>query len=268
MQTPFFTIRIDERDIAGLAAEISYEDCLEMDDQLRISIKGLPTDEWENGLFLAGKELDFQFGYRGGLVSPMRSMRISDVEVSYGKTVDITIKAHDFGQLLKKQPSNKVWVNKTMAEIALEIATKYGLDTSRIEQTTLRHQHIPQGTRTDWELLHYLIDIESDGSWHFYVKGRALVLERVALDKTPSHTYTYGSNIVSFKPALKDSQQKTDAKSNTLLDPLTGQTTKINVDASNAKDEHLLGGYSNATSSKQGGETSIPKYDSNGNLIK
>lgn len=266
--TPFYTIRIDDLDITPYVASFQYEDCTEEDDMLSLSMPALPETLLDDERFKVGKDIEFLFGYRGGVASPLRVMRISDIDWQYGQTVTATVKGYDYGQLLKKVPYTKVWVNKTASEIATEIARFYGLETNEIERTSYRYSNLPQAQKTDWELLQWLVDREKDGSFHFYIKNNALFFKRMELNQNAANTFTYGLDIITFKPSLKDAQNTTDKNLTALADPLTGKTTNIAVDNANAKDARKLGANDNGTNTDRDATKQVIKYNNNGKVEK
>jgi phage protein D len=268
MQTPFYIVRIGDTDITNYISSFAFEDCTEEDDLMRISMPQIPVSLLDDNLLQAGKDIEFQFGYIGGVFSPLYVMRIDEIDVSYGKTIDINIKAFDYGQLLKKAQSKNVFVNKTASEIATSIAQTYGLSTAYIEKTATRYPSLAQGTKTDFEMLAYLASIEENGSIHWYIKSNALYFKRLKLEQESTKTFIYGVDVVSFKPSLKDAQNQPDTKTASFLDPLTKTNTNIEVDTTNAKDSRNLGKFTNSTSNAKEKAPSTPMYDRNGKVLK
>jgi phage protein D len=268
MTTPYFSILIDDAEIADYVTSFSYEDCTEEDDMLHVKIPSIDTNVLPSSLFVAGERVVFQFGYVGGAMSPLREGRISDVEWDYGKEgKSVSLKILDAGQLMKTDGSLVVWQNKTASEIAIAIARKYGLGTTHIERTTTRYDKLPQASKTDWELLHYLVAQEANGSYIFYVKDNELHFKRIPLGQASAQVFTYGVDIISFKPALRDSQNKSGDVSASVLNPLTKQITDVEVNTGNVKDQTQLGRVSNDKADKDG-KPSMPRYDANGKVKK
>lgn len=263
-KVPFYIVRVGDTDITNYISSFAFEDCTEEDDLMRITLPAVSLELLDADYLKAGKDIEFQFGYLGGLVSPLMTMRIAEVEPNYGKTIDVAIKALDYGQLMKKNQNQTVWAKKTASEIATEIAQKYGLSTAYIERTTTRYGNVPQANRTDWELLNYLVEIESNGSFHWYIKSNALHFKRMDLEQQSRQVFEYGLDIVSFKPSLKDTQNKSNNKTTLALNPLTKETSETNVNIGNAKDQTLLGTKSNSASSEKEKPKTFPKYNENG----
>ncbi len=265
---PFYTVRVNNEYITYLISGFSYEDCTDEDDLLHITLNAVADDILDSDLLQVGNDIEFQFGIRGGAYSPLRVMRISDVDYTYSKSIGVVIKAFDYGQLLKKAQSNKVWSNKTASDIAIEIARKYSLDTKFITPTSFRYTTLPQATKTDFELLNYLVDREEAGSFIWYIKSNALHFKKLELDQPSMRTFVYGENVISFKPSFKDAQNELSTKTANILDPLTKKTTEIVIDTQNAKEQVFMGKQSNSTTPNRQGERKLPMYDANGKIVK
>jgi phage protein D len=268
MLNPFIVVRVGEQDLAPYITSFDFEDCTEEDDLLSLSLNGLTLEMLESDAFQVGKDISFQFGYRGGAVSPLRTMRISDITPSYDKTITATLKALDYGQLLKKQPQGTVWQQKTASQIVTAIGQKYGLDTSEVQPTSFIYPHLAQGQKTDFEMIQYLAERETNGSFHFFIRNNFLFFKRKDLNQQASHVFTIGDNIISFKPSLKDSQKQDDKFSTTNINTLTGKETSATITAQNAKDQFSQGNYTNQTTDKKATTPQVPVYDLNGNVVK
>jgi phage protein D len=229
----FFMVQAGDKDISLLINDFHYEDSAREDDLLRLTLPALTKEEMDANFLISGTLLKFQFGYYGGEISPLRQSPITDVKKKYAQTMSIVITALDLGQIMKKDQKQRVWLNKTASEIATEIGQSYGLDTSYIEATTKRYPHLPQGNRTDWEMLKYLAKIEQNGSFYVYVKDNALLFARF-----------------SFEPSWRDSQQKSDTQTLTRYNPATKKNETVTVNTDNAKDQTLLGNTVSQTANK------------------
>lgn len=264
---PYYKIQVGEIDITQYVTSFSYEDCVKEDDLVSLQLMSVDLELLNSDFLKVGKEIDFQFGFLGVVTSGLKVARITDIDYNYGKSVDVTIKALDLGQLSKKSERQTVYQNKTASDIAKEIAKKYNLGTKNIENTSFRYEHLAQANKTDWELLNYLVEREKDGSFRWYIKNNEMYFGRLNLEKTSGIVLTYGVDIISFKPSLKDSQNKSDEKSIANLDPITKKVNEANVNINDAKDQTFLGKASNSTSEKRDKPKPIQKYNSNGKAI-
>ena len=263
----FFIVKAGDDDISHLISDFHYEDSAKEDDLLRLTFPALTTEQMDSDFVKAGTILTFQFGKYGGEVSPLRKARVSEAKKKYAQTRSIVVTALDLGQLMKKDQKQAVWVNKTASEIATEIAQNYGLDTDYIEPTTKHYPHMPQGNRTDWEMLKYLAQMEQDGSYHVYVKDNTLHFGKLDLGQPPINTFVYGKNIISFEPSWRDSQQKSDVQSVTRFNPTTKENETVAVTSGNAKDNTLLGKTVSTTNNKTTPNPTIKTYTVNAEEI-
>jgi phage protein D len=257
MNDPFYKVIVErnKRDISDLITKFAFEDCVDKDDLLVLSIFDTRKEVLDDKDFTEGTELSFQFGYIGGAVSPKYTMRITDVEPNYGKQIDLTIKATDMGIVMKKSESNRVWENVKASDIAKEIAAKYGL-TPVIEPTTKVHKSLPQGNKTDFDFLKDLCNLEDNGSFRFFIKNKELHFNKINLKKASYKTYTYNygeGNVIVFKPKSNESKKSGASRNLDVLtiDPKAGDLMSAKVDNKTSKDDTTLGSgpnYINANS--------------------
>lgn len=277
IRVPFYRIFIDETDISDFVSRFSYEDCINEDDLLKFSIQSPPKEFLEKNLLKVGKKIMFQYGYFGAAVSPLRLAIIKDIEYNYEKTISISITALDIGNNMKQGQQydgvtgTVIWVNKTASQIATVIAENYGLKTDKIETTNYVYDILPQGNKTDFELLNYLAQREKNGSFRFFIKDNYLNFNRLALEKAMSISlkFVFGENIISFKPSLKDSQKDGSSAgvSGMVYDPLTKQTQSFGANPTTSKDNVALGNNVNAANSTKDAPKQL-KYDAYGKLKK
>jgi phage protein D len=247
MNTPFYKVIVErnKRDISDLITKFAFEDCVDKDDLLVLSIFDTRKEVLDDKDFTEGTELSFQFGYVGGAVSPKYTMRITDVEPNYGKQIDLTIKATDMGIVMKKSESNRVWENVKASDVAKEIAAKYGL-TPVIEPTTKVHKSLPQGNKTDFDFLKDLCNLEDNGSFRFFIKNKELHFNKINLKKASYKTYTYNygeGNVIVFKPKSNESKKSGASRNLDVLtiDPKAGDLMSAKVDNKTSKDDTRLG---------------------------
>lgn len=188
--------------ISGFVESLRFEDSTEKDNTLTISIKeGLVLVFLENQNLVAGAEIVFSFGYIGGPLSIAHKAVVSNIDVSYADGVKATITALDVGHFANKNHSKTIWGDITASGIASVIADKYGLKRT-ITTTTKKYDSMPQGGRSDFQLLKDLALKENN--FIFYVTGTELFFGERGLAKDSVLTYSYGeSNVISFRPTTK-----------------------------------------------------------------
>lgn len=246
MQQPFYIITAiqqgKETDITDLIDGFSYEDCVEKDDLIKFNFKTDSVDLIDSDWLKVGAELNFKFGYIGGTQSNTHKAQITNLGINFATPIVIDIEALDKGNVMKKTRSNKIWKKQTASQIATSIASYYGLEYNGAK-TSYVYENIPQGNRTDFEFLQYLALQEKDGSFHTFIKDNELRFERKDLDKKSNRLFTFGQDIVSFKIQYRETSNSGAGIQSTIqnFNPLTNETTKIDVNAQNAKDDTKLG---------------------------
>ncbi|MCU0439364.1 MAG: hypothetical protein MUC49_15835 [Raineya sp.] len=265
MKSPFYEIFLvvgeQNKNITDYVESFDYEDCLNEDDMLTLSIKSKSFDFLENKDIVVGGIILFQYGYIQGLTSALRKARITDIDTNYGDIVSVTVKAYDLGTVMKKTTEQTVWKNKKASDIATEIAKKYGLN-PKVEATQRVYPSLPQGNKTDFQFLKYLASVEENGSYRFFIKDGDLIFNKLDLKKDAKRLYIYrdnstGASVISFKPSLRESSQS--SKANELktvgFDPTKQKTVASVVNDATSKDDIRLG------------NSSINMYDANGNVL-
>lgn len=215
MRSPFVKVYIksSNRDITEFVESFDYENCIEKDNLINLKIKSNYAFEFaDDDDIIAGKEITCQFGFLGQVISPVHLAKITDIEVNYGERITMAIKCLDRGQDMKKGTSTKIWKGKKASEIAKDIADKYALDYVGTD-TDRVYPSLPQGNKTDFEFLQDLAGKEKNGNFIFYIADNELHFDKVDYKKDAKLTYTYGTDIISFSPKFKESNQKGGGKS-------------------------------------------------------
>lgn len=241
MKTPIVKVFIKDsgRDISDFVESVRFEQALEVDNFAEFDLRaGNGYSVVDDDDIVSGTILRFQFGYLGQEMSPLHEIRITDIDTDYGQRVKFKVKCLDLGNVMRKVSEQTIWKQLTSSQIAEQIASKYGL-TPQIQATTYVWAVLPQGNRDDFELLTYLASKESNGDFVFHIQNNLLIFEKKDFDKASTVKYTYGTNIISFKPKLREAKQSGAANNVNVLsvDALTKQ--KINV--SNTDTSTLLG---------------------------
>lgn len=248
IQSPFYKVYIDndsKRDITDMVESFVYEDSMEEDNLLKLTIASVGLQAVEDTDFLTGVTLAFQFGYLAGEQSPIHRARITDRTPNYAQRVTIKLKCLDIGTTAKKVASGKVWENMTSTQIAEQIAAKYGLDLESVA-TTKVWEAIPQGNRSDLDFVKYLASREGDGNYISYIRNTTMYFVERATSDVSLVTYTYGngdSKIISFSPSLKESSQKPESGSTTIpmVDALEAKVDNVVVDKDSETQTGTLG---------------------------
>lgn len=232
MKSPFYKILMGGEDISEFVQEFDYDASIEKDDLLTIKIQPKVAEEFiDNPICNINTDVVFQFGYIQGKISKNHTAKVTDIEPSYGQGgFVLTIKALDEGNYIKKTSHAKVYNGKTSSQIAKEIADRLGLKAD-IEETSNVWDFIPTANRSDMEILKYLAKREED--FISYVRNGTLYFKTRGLDKESKLIYTWGLDVISFKPKQKSSGGN-GGVSNVKIsqpDPYTGIQKVTNVDS-------------------------------------
>lgn len=221
--TPFYIINIEnEEDISELVTKITYEDCIEEDDLLRLSlidsdsriVNGVLQDKslelLDKSWLKRGTFLDVKWGWLGGFHSKWYRVKITNISVKYTPRISVEIDALDVGNSMKKTKSTKIWRNRTASQIINEIAQKHNLQTE-ITNTSFVYKNLPQGQQSDYQFIQYLCTQEENGSFEFFVKSNTLFFQKRDLGQKSKRTYTYkdgNDEIVSLSIDMRETQQQ------------------------------------------------------------
>ncbi len=203
MRSPFYIVFVENTNITNFVTSLAFEDCVEQDDLLKLSLKNVP-DEFIREI-KEGQKITFQFGYHQGEVSPLHLAYIQKINPTFGNQgTNLTIEALDKGQFLKRSEQQRVWENKTASEIIKDIARSHGLDDSKIEKTSDVYPSYQQGLRSDMEVIQDLLRQAKDGNFRTYVKNNLLVFETWDLDQDAQFELIRSNNgqgnLISFQP--------------------------------------------------------------------
>jgi len=255
MKQPFVKIHIksNKRDISDRVERFKYEDSLKEDNMVELNIKSNYAFEMaDDNDIVTGAIIQFQWGYVGEVSSDVHEARITDVEVTYGERVKMLIRALDMGVAMKKATSLKIWRQKTASQIAQEIAVRYDLE-AVIDETDQVWDDIPQGNKSDFDILKDLSQKEVDGDYVFYVSANKLHFVRRGLDKKARFQFKYGEEgVISFAPKWRESTSNSSGTSTKTV-AVNPKTKKTVVSKSDNKGTVL-------------GENLV-KWDINGNKL-
>ena len=161
-KSPFYIVQIAEtgEDISAFVDSFSYEGNIEKDDVLRLSITLKNVFELDEQWLSVGQNLKFFYGYIGGLQTPTKVAKISDVQSSYGDVIKVKIEATDAGMFLKKNSGNTIHNKKTLSELVKQVADKYSLKFDVVD-TKKVYNHIPQAQKSDFDFLNQMAKREN-----------------------------------------------------------------------------------------------------------
>lgn len=241
-KAPFFKIyneSANNADLSELVESFTYEDCIEEDSYLRITIASdYSLALADNPELRIGTTLSFQFGFLGGSVSELHRAKITNIKHKYRERITMEISALDIGNVARKIERKKVWKEVTTQDIAQQIANDYGLELISENPDTF-WDNIPQGNKSDIKFLEYLAEREEGGNWITYIRNKQLYFVKRGLETHSVRTYVYGdgnSGIISFEPEQKENTKQSASAHTTAVNavnPLTGEATNADKNASN-----------------------------------
>ncbi|RUP38226.1 MAG: hypothetical protein EKK63_12665 [Acinetobacter sp.] len=215
-ESPFYKVTIQEsgEDITDMISKLSFEDCLDEDDMVSITVDNADTDFTDRNDIQANNHLIFMYGFIGGSTTGQKIAVIKDSEPDFADTISVTIKARDLGFKLKKDTSNHHWENKTSSEIVKDIAKIFDMQCV-VDETTTKHVSKAQGNRSFFQFCKKLAKDEGadekGGSYEFYVRGGTIYFTKRDFSKPSKRTFTYGdgTSVISFQPSFEQENEAT-----------------------------------------------------------
>lgn len=252
----------DDKEISQNISSFSYEDATDVDNMLTLRIRDRAREFADDPIFAEGSYVTFNFGYAQGKISDIFILRVANITMNYEDIVTMEIQATDLGILLKKNKSKKDWSNTKASDIARSIASYHGLKPI-IDDTDTVHAFMPQGSKSDYDLLKYLSRIQKSGSWRFYIKNDALYFTRLKLEQESFKTFIYNNGegeVISFRPYSRETSKNNAARSTivTSVDPFTNKPIQKSINDTTSKDDVKLGDYAVHTYDGDGKEISGP----------
>ena len=249
MKAPFFKLELKSNnktfDITKYVKSFVYEDAIEEDSLVKITIDSDYAEQLaDDSRFVTGTIINFQYGFIQGKISRIHSTRVTDITHEYAASITMSLTCLDLGNVVKKATSNKIWKGMTSSQIAVEIANDWGLEAD-ITPTSKVWDNLPQGNKSDKDFLTYLAQREEDGDFIYYIRNNTLYFGKRKLDKKSEFIYTYGEDIVRFKPSMKESSAKPEsvkAKVN-VQNPIKGTSSVAEAGVKNEKGGSYTGTY-------------------------
>lgn len=247
-QAPFYKIYIGDRDISEYVERFRYEDCIEEDSYLELTIRTQFAQQLaDDPEIVSGTWLSFHYGFIGGEISDIHTAKVTDIKHRYAERVTMTVKALDSGTVMRKASDQKIWKKKTASDIAKEIAAKYGLEFEGKNTTTV-YDSLPQGNKADFHFLQYLAQRENGGNFVVYIRNSVLYFTERSLLSDSLKTYTYmdgDGSVVSFEPEIRESSMPSVSTASDLkiVDPKKGTVVTSSVDNKTETKTGTLGEY-------------------------
>lgn len=242
---PFYRVYFEsnKEEITQFVESLTYEDSVEEDNMVRLSMfDSVAMALADNDNLVEGENILFQFGYLGGVSSPVHKARITDITHKYADKVTMEVVCLDIGTTIKKAGNDRIWLNMTSSQIAKELATKFSMGFEG-EETTKVWKNMPQANRSDLELLQYLAERETGGSYTVFIRNNVLYFTSRNMEGSSQITYTYRDGkgtLLSFRPTSKESSAKAES-SETKTYNVDSETGEIKEDKVNAETEESTG---------------------------
>lgn len=252
--SPYYRVitRTSQRDLTPYIDNITFTDEVGSNDVLDITIKGIPVNLIDDKDFGEGTIILFSFGYIKGKYSGNRIARLTNISYSYGKIVNIKIKALDLGIILKKGKLNFTWQDVSIAELANKIAKKNGLKLDidpkigGVDKLANKIKFLPQVNETDFDTLKKALQVGGTGDFIVYSTDDKIIIKNRGLGKKSKRTFTWNSpndTVINFSPSVKDtSKSEFSAKTEVVgIDPFTGEELSVTSDSETTSGEVKLG---------------------------
>lgn len=199
---PFYTIRVYSQgapfgvfvDVSDDVTEFEFEDDEKKADKLQLKVNNFDLSYFDNPILRKGNIIEFTYGYPGR-TAPLRRCIIQKVK---GGRV-LTVEAHAMSMLMHKIKRSRTFENKSLTEIAKQIAGEYGTqlgpaggydsDNIAIDAALdVRAAHRHQAAETDAQFLNRLA---KRYGLEFYVDSRGLHFKRRNLKQKPVRDFTW-----------------------------------------------------------------------------
>lgn len=183
---PFARIRINDGDPALEDFPISNED-----------------------LFVPGKEIEIQFGYRNDNVTVFKGIITSHSNKISSSRAELLIECKDEAVKLTIGKKSKHYEDVTDSDVAEEIIDKYGLEKD-VEATTIQHKELIQFNTTDWDYMLSRLDIIGRVC---LVEDGKIIIKKPVLTATSVVDVLYGATILDYQAEIDARTQYGEIKS-------------------------------------------------------
>lgn len=172
----------------------------------------------KGSLFEVNNEVEIKMGYgdRKNVATILVGL-ITSVEVSFPANgiSQLTVKGYDRSHKMMKGQHSKPWGsdNKPVkySDIAKELAGKYGLGTSKIEDSKEQHRHLKQDRVSDYAFIKEKLAKEI--GFETFVRGADFYFRAPKDDsKNPLTTLHWGRTLLSFSPEINTAEQVSEVE--------------------------------------------------------
>lgn len=219
--------------------EFTYEDSEKEDDLMTLVFADPYRKLADSEQVQEGLEWSIQWGFPR-LLYPARRVLLKKPRYSDG---ELEIKALDLGASLKTEEGFKTFRNKTIYQIATEIAQKHKLKPVLDSNLNNKLEFMMQAGKTDWQFLEYLVSLTPD---HYMkvTRDELRILKR-NLAKSPVGQFLYtpgpGSRLLSYDIEVKDQDEAKTSRQTTVVsvNPETGKSEVFSANEQNTPTENL-----------------------------
>lgn len=208
-KTPFYRViaQTSGRDLTDFIKGINIIDSIDQTDVVTLSMDGVELPLLDDKVLSNGIILIYSFGYYAGKYSGERKARITNINVRYGPTISVTVKATDLGIVLKKGMKKRVWQNQSAEEIISQITSEKGLklemspNINGVNELNKKIAFFPQTNEDDYSTIKKILAISGNGEFIVYTRGESVVVKPRGLGDRSKRTYTYNEGnggVISF----------------------------------------------------------------------
>lgn len=239
MRAPFYHIWIGDIELTRFVETLGYLDSIVEDSVVDFTLRGSSElDTYLDSSLVIGADIEFLFGFMGETFSQRLKAKILTLDVKYAEQVTVTVKAHDYGCVARRNNSADIFDNLRGWQIAKTIAERHSLTYIGETEGGIVWEELPQGNRDDVEMLKYIAARENKS---FYFKSNTLYYGKRKFDAASFRTFTYGVDILSFTPKFSQANDKNAASGVKSLDSKVtlpnGETKSEETDTKLAKYE-------------------------------
>lgn len=193
--TALISVSVDENLDSPAAFELTFNESIDVESQ---------QFTWlESPYIEPGSPVDIYVGYVDKKnKNPLISGTIKAINPGFqaSGTPGLTVTGYDISHKMKKKVTGFNGVEVKYSDIAKEIAGKYHLGTSGVEDSGKKYNKVERKEgEKDYAMLHRLakkLDFE------FFVRGKTLYFRKPGDGKKQVKTFQLGKNLISFSPRL------------------------------------------------------------------
>jgi phage protein D len=193
--TALISVSVDENLDTPAAFELTFNETMDVETQ---------QFTWlESPYIEPGNLVDIYFGYvdkknKKALISG--TIKAINPGFQSSGTPGLTVAGYDISHKMKKKVTGFNGVEVKYSDIAKEIAGKYKLGTSGVEDSGKKHDKVEREKgEKDYELLRRLAN---DLDFEFFIQGKDLYFRKPGDGKKQVKTFQLGQNLISFSPRL------------------------------------------------------------------